>query len=787
MGILKTYKKGLARMLLCMVLLGVVSPAVVTPVEADGVNPTAGGNFSTNTVLQNQAQTLESVRTQKKESEVKDIDFGCSFKSDFGAKLLTDCLAMLTFYVLFKPIAAIVMWISFFFNIVFWKLVIGMGDLINSITGVTFAWQAMRDLANILLVFLAVYVGIATILGISGYGAKQMLWKVIIAALFVNFSITLTKGIIDISNYLSFQLYEQFVNTPLAVSDGSIQVMRCDSGVTNSLSTENAANVRCVSDGIADAFAQRIQIYSTFDLNPNSLLVGEESQPAQRSFNRLVGLLMGSVFMAIFGLVILAVAALLVTRFVALLFLLIVSPFALTMLLLGISSLGKEWWSRLIKESFFAPAILLMWWIAWVILSSSVFHVSSNLAATSSLQPNAFDTFMTYVIAIGFLIFGLIVARKLGATGAAASIKMGRNMAVAVGAGVAAYGVGSLSARAQRLDTKRYAEAFEKNEDGTYKNNNILARSRRVIGTSVVGRSVNKALGAGAETKFGGKKSFNERRADTKKAKEQRQAEFDREAKNRQFAKTVGDPNTTPQQMQAVVEKATHAQLLENASTLTKNPKATGYLSQSTFNQLVENKEGTFSEEQVASFKEARKNHFKNLPATDVPDVLRKTKAKDLVEQDVSFLGREDVAQHIDANMMNGLVANGITEQKREAIESARKNHFKNLPATDVPDVLRRAKPKDLVEHDVSFLGRKEVVERLDTDTLKGLIANGLTQEKREVIRTQVETLYKNVPKQSSTVVGPDGSPITPPTLTPEEKNITELYSWFNNPNRPTV
>lgn len=701
MEALKTYKKRIAE-----ILLFVVVTSFVFSVSPHSVN--AGGEGLSH------AET-NAIRTQYREATVPEIDFGCSMKKDMGAELLINCMGMLTYYVLYKPIHTLFIWAGIFFNYVLLKLVVSMGQFTENIGGLGTAWEAMRDLANIVLVFLMVYVGIATILGISGYGAKQMLWKIIIAALFVNFSITLTKAVIDVGNYFSYQIYHQFTTSP----QNGVTITRCTQFDADGVMITNP-NEPCLTDGIAGAFSQRLKMTTPFSYT------GEAGRdPLSSSFDRFIGLFMAVVFVGVFAFLLVVAGLLLVARFVLLLFLLIVSPFALTMLLLGVSSLGKQWWSMLIKQSFFAPALLLMWWIAWLVISSDAFDATQGLTETASLDPSAYGTMMTFVIAIGFLIAGLIIAQKLGAYGATASIRIGRGLAVAAGTGLAGFGaaytVGAASSAAQRRLTKLESKAHERNEDGTHKRTDVLSRFQRTKVGSKAARGVNTAVGAGANMKLAKTKSYNERKEASKKATESRQKEIDAEVTKRKFKDVIGDKNADPQKVRGVVEKATHAQLLENAEVLSKNPRVTGHLPQSTFNQLIENKDGKFTAEQLASFKKERKDFFKNLEPKEVSDFINK------------------------------------------------------------------AKPKDLVEHDVSFLGRKEVVERLDTRTMNGLIANGLTQEKREAMRAQVERLYKDLPRGGAGVLGSDGQPIAPQNLTSEQSNIVQLYEWFNNPNRPTV
>jgi len=69
--------------------------------------------------------------------------------------------------------------------------------------GVIQIWEIMRDLVNSLLVLGLIWIAIATILGYKKYAWKQILWKLILVALLVNFSLVISGIVVDISNYLS--------------------------------------------------------------------------------------------------------------------------------------------------------------------------------------------------------------------------------------------------------------------------------------------------------------------------------------------------------------------------------------------------------------------------------------------------------------------------------------------------------------------------------------------------------------------------------------------------------
>ena len=93
------------------------------------------------------------------------------------------------FYVLFAP----------FIKILEVELIllpiIAQFNNFTEIKGVQQGWTALRDLANMFFIIVLLIMSFATILKIEAYGYKQVLKKLIIMAILVNFSKTITAFI----------------------------------------------------------------------------------------------------------------------------------------------------------------------------------------------------------------------------------------------------------------------------------------------------------------------------------------------------------------------------------------------------------------------------------------------------------------------------------------------------------------------------------------------------------------------------------------------------------------
>ena len=70
-------------------------------------------------------------------------------------------------------------------------------------------WTTIRDLINLFFIFILLYAAISTILQYGNYQLKNVLAKIIIAALLINFSLMIGKMVIDASHILAWEFYNR--------------------------------------------------------------------------------------------------------------------------------------------------------------------------------------------------------------------------------------------------------------------------------------------------------------------------------------------------------------------------------------------------------------------------------------------------------------------------------------------------------------------------------------------------------------------------------------------------
>lgn len=267
---------------------------------------------------------------------------------------------------------------------------------------VTTGWGLSRDIVNLFLIFILLYIAIATILQIPGYGAKELLTTLIIIAFLVNFSLVITRMIIDAANILTLEFYKPFAAAGLGVAETFRNAFDADVIMTS-------------------AFKDK-------DGNENIYLV------------KIITFLFGGVILLIAAFIFLMFAVLFLIRIVSLLILMIFSPLAFAAYILpSTKNHAKKWWDYLLSQAFFAPAALFMLWISANVANSGFIKealgleslkgkgLSDMLIAASKAGAaeasdwnwdNILKFIIQFVIIAILLVFSLVVAKQIGAAGA---------------------------------------------------------------------------------------------------------------------------------------------------------------------------------------------------------------------------------------------------------------------------------------------------------------------------------------------------------------------------------
>lgn len=301
--------------------------------------------------------------------------------------------------------------------------VTNMSASVKGFDGIDLGWRTLRDLANIVFIFVLIYVSIGIILRLSSVNSRAMLPRVIIVAFLVNFSLFFAQFVIDISNRLALEFYDMagFNSIEAGAADGSrgfAEVILTSTRVGTIYDVDQRGNSGGgVLAGLGAEAGGSGTIAEVFADKPVEFVLIQ---------------LVGSLFLAVLAFVLLAAAFMLLARFIILIFLMILSPLAfVAMVLPQTQSHARKWWSTLFKQAFFAPAYFLMVWVAMSVVQSDQFVQATGLGRDSDagfaqlILGQATPVVFNYVLVIGFLVAALILAKNMGAYGASAFVKWG--------------------------------------------------------------------------------------------------------------------------------------------------------------------------------------------------------------------------------------------------------------------------------------------------------------------------------------------------------------------------
>lgn len=258
-------------------------------------------------------------------------------------------------------------------------------------TVVTLGWGITRDLANMFFILILLVMAFATVLKIQSYAIKQLWWKILLVALLVNFSLVIAGFIIDFAQILTTFFLKQALGNDFI-----------------SLTTKLASSMK-----ITNFFNPAA---------PTSALQGL-GQGVQAAVAAVVGVILTLIGLVVTVFVFGATAIFLIVRILYIWFLLIVAPIAAMFWILpATSGYFKQWWSKFIQWTFFAPAYVFM-----IYLSLSIFTASGKMSDIFGNPPAGWNTataglttaslpsaIFQWILVIAMMFGSLIVAKSFG-------------------------------------------------------------------------------------------------------------------------------------------------------------------------------------------------------------------------------------------------------------------------------------------------------------------------------------------------------------------------------------
>ncbi|MCX6702475.1 MAG: hypothetical protein NTW60_01235 [Candidatus Wolfebacteria bacterium] len=294
-------------------------------------------------------------------------------------------------------------------------------DVIN-LDSVRTGWGIVLNITNLGFVLAIIVIAFATIFRRESYGMKKTLWKLVVAALLVNFSLVIAGGIIDASNTVT----NVFKDATLGKNGANLSVALGNALKPQALGDVSGAN--------------------------NSSWTEWLNNPLKAAFNLLASLIFIIIFTLLMVLAFLTLFLMFLMRALYLIILLILSPIVwLLWIFPDTSKYFKQWWSSFIRWNVFAPAVLFFIYIAVMTAAtmqktplpsiaqsqSTVGSAAAALNAQTWISPEGgfFRYSAELFVILGLLFGGIYTANKLGIEGGS----FGVSWAGKIGKGVGAY------------------------------------------------------------------------------------------------------------------------------------------------------------------------------------------------------------------------------------------------------------------------------------------------------------------------------------------------------------
>ncbi|MBU1046328.1 type IV secretion system protein [Patescibacteria group bacterium] len=274
--------------------------------------------------------------------------------------------------------------------------------LVDNTGVVNIGWEVIRDMSNMIFIFVLLFLSIGTILGLTGYNVKNSIKTIVLAALFINFSLFFTNIIVDVTNVAAVGFY----NATIQNATGQGTSFNISKGLGN------------YDKGISGVFSQALNISSIY----KGEKLNAEGNPPSRNIFTIA--LFGSIFLLITAFVFLSAAIMFLIRTITLMFLMMTSPIAFIGIVLPkTKDLSSKWWSELTNQAIFAPVYMMFIYIIATAINTDAFQSTLRNSATNSFADvftggGVVIVIFNFLLIIGLLLGALISAKRFGAVGA---------------------------------------------------------------------------------------------------------------------------------------------------------------------------------------------------------------------------------------------------------------------------------------------------------------------------------------------------------------------------------
>lgn len=320
-------------------------------------------------------------------------------------------------------------------------------------------WTNVRDFLNMFFILVLLFSAFCTIFQYDKWGLKAVWLRVVINALLVNFSYTIARFVIDVSNVMMYYMLNNIFPSANGAGSGIFGTIANNSGL-------------------------------------NAILHPPDANLAWSY------LFASIVFAFILAITLLVLAVMFVIRLCVLAIIVMFAPVGFVGYIFpSIHKYADQWWDNLFRYSFFAPIMVFMLAIAISIMNAMAGAGGSNMQAflktangqtTSSGEASVIANMAFFAIPIIILWIGMGVSQKMGIAGAGMVVGAGKGVAKWAGKKFSGYNAvkrqwdGFAQQRKARQDAKnktnmgnRFGKWANKKQDTIHGNIPILPGSKK--------------------------------------------------------------------------------------------------------------------------------------------------------------------------------------------------------------------------------------------------------------------------------------------------------------------
>ncbi len=279
--------------------------------------------------------------------------------------------------------------------------ILNMSDNLKGMVGIGIVSKVIRDLMNIMFIFILVYQGIKMIIGrASSATIRSIIGGIIAASLIINFASFYTKVIFDASNIATVGFY-------------------------NSIMGEDATS-RDANTGISNAFMSALNLTSFFDSKVSTSFSDVSTMAGGDSTKIFIITMGGSILFIITTFIFVAMSAMYAMRYLVCIALLMTAAISVVGLAFpGMKSLGSlsdKWWSTLTGQALFPPINMIMVWIVITLMTNKGFlnevTASGNLATVMTKpDQSSILLLLNFFLIIGLMVYSLILSKNFATQG----------------------------------------------------------------------------------------------------------------------------------------------------------------------------------------------------------------------------------------------------------------------------------------------------------------------------------------------------------------------------------